>query len=72
MFQSSLMRFTHQHATESVYLSGVAVPQVERRHEVGVILLHTGGPLRQLGNLGMMGTDSVSSQLKTSLMHIPD
>lgn len=61
-----VMRFTHKHLIKCVYLSGVTVTQVEWRHEVGVILLHTGGPLRQLGNLEMMETDLVSSQLKTS------
>lgn len=73
VFQSSFMRLTPQHPIACVYLSGVAVTQVERRHEVGVILLHAGGPLRQLGDLGMMETDSVKNiPLQTLLMHIPD
>ncbi len=65
MFLSWLVRFT-QTPYWSVYLSSVAIAKVERRHEVGVVLLHAGGPLRQLGNLGMMETD----QLKHSPANI--
>lgn len=68
MFSSGLVRFTHKHRIERVYLSSVAIPQVERRHEVGVVLLHTSGPLRQLGNLGMTETD----QLKHPTTNIND
>lgn len=51
-----------KHSIKCLYFSSVAVPQVQRRHEVGVIFLHTGGPFGQLGHLKNTNT---SASLKT-------
>ena len=52
------------------YLACVAVAQVEGCHEVGVVLLHAGWPLRELSRLQRWDSDCTPSWPKPSAVRL--